>query len=211
MTRNNTTMAKQDRIVPEQHVGNKLDTTHEVSATSREHALAVFDTAVQRLFDVNHWDKICGPLSAVFTLTNERGEDIEAPPRPGFHFKIDVPGPGPSAGDGFDWVQIEAVDDQRNPSSEEESITIRVRPSESPLNNEPSTAHFFDPAATSSFQVKRMGNIVRAEVHGRNELPNVQADRPADKVRNAMVGGGAIAGMSAPQWKGLVTGLLSEK
>jgi hypothetical protein len=52
---------------------------------------------------------------------------------------------------------------------------------------------------------------VTAEVHGRNEVPNTETDKTVDKVRNAVVGLGAITAFSAPQWKSLVKGLLDVK
>jgi hypothetical protein len=201
-------MAKEKDLIPEQRVGNKLDTSHEYVATNSSDAGRVFSTAADRLLNVNNWAKLCGPLSANFSLMDERGENVQRSAKTGDYFRIDVPGPGPSSGDGFDWVKVEALEDKRNPDSSEESVTIRVRPSPSPENTERDTAHFFSEDATSSFRVIRRGNVVRAEVHGRNEVPNTDVERNADKVRNALVGSGAIAGISKPQWASLVKGLL---
>jgi hypothetical protein len=198
-----------DQMVPHSHEGSSLDTDFEVRATDESEAKKLFALAAHRLLDVNSWDKICGPMSAVFKLTDRNGVGIDGLAKPGDHFQIDVPGPGPAAGDGFDWVKIEAMDDQRNPSAPEESVTLRVRPSPSPRNESSDTAHFFSNAATSSFRIVRQGSVVRAEVHGRNETPNTEADNPIDKVRNALVGTGARAGLSKPQWNSLVKGLLS--
>jgi hypothetical protein len=199
-----------DKIIPDQRIGNKLDTEHEHLAASPDEAKDIFSKAVERLLNVNIWEKICGPLSAKFTLTDAHGSPVHRSLQPGDHFRIDIPGPGPGAGDGFDWVQVEALDDARDPSGEDESVTVRVRPASSPNNNAQDTAHFFRDDATSSFRVTRAGNLVRAEVHGRNEVPNTKAELTKDKVRNAMVGTGAVAGASRPQWKSLVKGLLGK-
>jgi hypothetical protein len=201
-------MADQRDIVPPQRVGNKLDTFHECTAASDEEARNIFTMAATRMLDVNSWEKICGPISAKFRLTDEEGKSLQRPAKPGDFFCIDVPGPGPSAGDGFDWVKVEALDDRRGDSSAEESITMRVRPAPSPENNDRDTAHFFTDDATSSFRVARHGRTVRAEVHGRNERPNTEVHNAADKLRNAVVGTGAVAGISKPQWNSLVKGLL---
>lgn len=194
--------------VPEQYKGKKLDVDNEVRLSSMEEAQQVFHVAAGRLLDVNEWAEICGPASADFALTDERGNPVHRDPVPGDFFRIDVPGPGPASGDGYDWVRIEYLEDLRNPGASEESITMRVRPAPSPQNPSHDTAHFFSPEATSSFRVIRNGNVVRAEVHGRNEVPNTTVDTNADKIRNAVVGTGAIAGLSTPQWKSLVNGLL---
>jgi hypothetical protein len=198
-------------IIPPQNEGSRLDTDHEVKAANEMEAKQLFNLAASRLLDVNCWDELCGPASAVFRLTDDQGNEITGPAKTGNYFKIDVPGPGPTAGEGYDWVKIEAMDDQRNPASNEESVTMRVRPASSPRNSNPDIAHFFSNEATSSFRVMRHSNVVRAEVHGRNETPNTEAKTPVDKVRNAVVGTGARVGMSTPQWKSLVKGLLSSE
>jgi hypothetical protein len=64
--------------------------------------------------------------------------------------------------------------------------------------------------ATSTFQVKRIGNCVSAEEHGRNEVPNLETGHLLDNIRNAIVSAGAKIGFSYPQWKSLVSGLLSK-
>jgi hypothetical protein len=197
-----------DNMIPGQRVGSKLDTSHEFKAGTEQEAKAVFQMAADRLLNVNIWEKICGSMSAKFILTDKDGNQVDRSVKPGDHVKIDVPGPGPAAGNGYDWVEVEAMEDNRDPSGPEESLTVRVRPSPSPENNKSDTAHFFKDDATSSFRVRRQGNVVTAEVHGRNEVPNTQVEATPDKIRNAVVGSGAVAGMSKPQWKSLVNGLL---
>jgi hypothetical protein len=199
---------KEKDIIPNQRIGNQLDVSHRVEGKTPEEARMIFDAAVARLLDVNNWERICGPLSAKFTLTNDEGTDVSDKVVPGYYFRIDIPGPGPSAGEGFDWVKVEELEDRRNPADADETVTIRVRPSASPRTDEKDTAHFFDASASSTFRVKREGRTVTAEVHGRNEVPNTHVDRPTDKVRNAVVGAGAVAGVAKPQWASLVKGLL---
>jgi hypothetical protein len=199
---------EKDNLIPSQRVGSRLDTSHEFKAETEHEAKMVFRMAADRLLNVNVWEKICGSMSAKFFLTDKSGNLVNRAAKAGDHFKIDIPGPGPSAGDGYDWVEVEAMDDHRNPSGPEESLTIRVRPSPSPANETTDTAHFFKDDATSSFRVRRVGRRVIAEVHGRNEVPNTNVKATPDKIRNAVVGSGAVAGMSKPQWKNLVAGLL---
>ena len=127
-------------LIPRQNKGSKLDTAHEIKAGNDREAKRLFALAASRLLDVNCWDKLCGPASAVFHLTDDHGKEIAGPAKIGDHFKIDVPGPGPAAGEGYDWVKIEAMDDQRDPDSSDESLTIRVRPATSPENANPDTA-----------------------------------------------------------------------
>jgi len=79
------------------------------------------------MFNVNQWDKICGKLSAVFNLTDEKGNGIEGAPKFGNYFKIDIPDPGTASGDGYDWVRVEGVDENQDKNEDTESISIRVR------------------------------------------------------------------------------------
>jgi hypothetical protein len=197
---------KTQKMVPAQHTGQKVDEEEAIRCASEEEADRLFKLGVNRLLDVNNWDKICGPMSAKFSLVDGTGSVVQRRPEQGDYFRIDVPGPGPKAGEGYDWVQVERVEERSEADSK--LVAIRVRPAASPLNDDQDIAHFFSDAATSTFTIQRMGNTVIAAVRGRNEEPNTHTSTTVDKVRNAVVGGGASAGLSKPQWKSLVRGLL---
>jgi hypothetical protein len=49
---------------------------------------------------------------------------------------------------------------------------------------------------------------VTAHYFGRNEEPNTEGLGLTDKIRNVVVAGGALAGMSELQWTALLKGLL---
>jgi hypothetical protein len=198
-------------IVPGQREGAQTNATETVAAASEQQAKELFIKAKQRLLDINSWHTFAGAGSATFRLTDEKGDGVSRPPQKGDLICIDIPGPGPAAGDGDDWVEIEAIDDSSDPSSTTESIAIRVRPAPNPATASNDTAHFYTSAATSSFVVQREGNKVFAAEHGRNEVPNTsEAGKVIDKARNTAVALGAMAGMSEIQWKALVKGLLAE-
>jgi hypothetical protein len=55
----------------------------------------------------------------------------------------------------------------------------------------------------------RKGNTIRASYHGRNEKPNLDNPALGDKIRNAVVAIGAMAGISELQWKAFLKGLLA--
>jgi hypothetical protein len=197
-----------ERLIPDQQAGAKTDSEHSVESKSLEEAKKYFQLAKQRLQDVNRWHEMAGSLTANFRLIDENGREVDRPAKTGDYFKISIPAPGPGAGDGYDWVRIELMDDQAGATEQHEAFGIRVRPAESPQNAEHAVAHFFKQDATSTFIVERNGTTVKAAVHGRNELPNTSADKPLDKARNAMVALGAMLGLSNPQWKSLVKGIL---
>lgn len=195
-------------IIPEGETGSDSDTKHEVVKHDEQSARSFYERVKQRLLNVNRWHELSGKGSAVFQLTDEQGIEANRPAKLGDHFRIDIPGPGTITGSGDDWVQIEAI--QHSVEDDGEVLAIRVRPSADPRKKTEDVAHFFTDEASSTFSVSRTGNRISAEVHGRNEKPNLKAGHPIDKIRNALVGTGAMLGLNKPQWKSLVKGLLDE-
>ena len=198
--------------VPEKEEGSQKDIEAKETTATAEEAKQLFKAAKNRLLNVNHWDKICGKASAVFKLTDERGNEIDGEPKVGDHFKIDIPAPASKSGKGFDWVRVEAIEVDENKSEDKELFLIRVRPSDNPLTDSKDVAHFFSDKSTSNFLILREKNVVTAAVLGRNEITNTDATTSLlDKLRNAVVGTGAVGGLSYPQWKGLVHGVLGKE
>ena len=196
-------------IIPEQQSGVKTNTETSTKMSSRDEAKTFYEKVKHRLLQVNSWHHWAGSLSANFQLTNKEGQEVDRPAEKDDHFKIDIPGPGPETGDGFDWVQVEAIEETEK--DEEQSIAIRVRPATNPNNDKKDVAHFFSDEATSCFMIKREGNTVTAAVYGRNEKPNTDTETTGDKARNAAVATGAIAAFSKLQWKSLVNGLVKKE
>lgn len=197
--------------IPEQREGEQTDVIHFVDCDDREKAHNLFMLAKSRLKDVSHWHEFAGPGSSKFSITDTRGEDAYKIAEKGDHIYIDLPAPGPRAGDGLEWVRIESIDEQGDANSESEYIAITVRPVSNPRHPEDgTTAHFFSRAATSTFIVERYLNHVSAAVHGRNETPNNQDAGFYDNIRNTIIALTARSGLSGPQWKKLVMGLLND-
>ena len=193
--------------VPEQQNGTEMNAVERVELASIADAIDFFKIVKERLLDVNQWTKIAGTKMSNFYLTDSSGHQVSRSAINGDHIKIDIPGPGTTTGKGYDWVRIEQIITEELDDAEVLSVT--VRPSANPLNDKEGTAHFLTEEATSTFQVKRIGNIVSAEEHGRNEMPNTRTDKALDNIRNVFVGWGAKIGLSYPQWKALVKGLLT--
>jgi hypothetical protein len=194
--------------IPPQEEGKQSDIIETIKASNNEEAKLLFLQARKRLFDIARWSDISAGISASFVLTDKYGKPKQGSPAKGDHFRIDIPGPGSSAGEGYDWVRVEMVDDTRAPEANTEWATIEVRPSEDPAKQE-GVAHFLQEQATSSFVVKREGNLITAGVHGRNEKPNTETRNLSDKIRNTVIGGLAVAGIATIQWQKLVKGLLN--
>jgi len=199
---------RNSQAIPEREEGKQVDITENIKAPGSDEAKLLFVQARNRLFDIANWSNISEGISASFILTDECGKPKQAIPAPGDYFRIDIPGPGSSAGGGYDWVRVEMVEDHSAPGSNSEWVLIKVRPSEDPAKQE-GVAHFLREQATSSFVVKREGNLITAGVHGRNEKPNTETNNLSDTIRNAVISTLAVAGMATIQWQKLVKGLLS--
>lgn len=193
-----------EEVIPEHNEGIQTNTESSVELPSEEEAKDFFTTVKERLLAINEWHQYAGSATADFQLTDEKGTTVERQPQKGDHFKIKIPGPGTVTGEGNDWVQIEAIEEEEN------CIGLRVRPATNPTNEQTEVAHFFDEDATSSFLVKREGKKVTAGVYGRNEKPNTDTETVVDKVRNTAIAAGAISGFSKLQWKSLVNGLVKK-
>jgi hypothetical protein len=197
-----------EEVIPKQEFGNESNTEETVEFDNENDSQNFYNIAKERLLNVNNWHQYAGTLSSDFQLTDSAGNEVKRKVQKGDHFKINIPAPGPVTGDGYDWVKVDTVEEVND--GNEQMAAIKVHPATNPTNNNKAVAHFFTDDASSSFIVKRENRKVTAGVYGRNEKPNMQADKLVDKARNAAVGTGAITGFSKLQWKQLVTGLLKK-
>lgn len=195
--------------VPEQEIGASTDTDYSVICNLVEEAKQLYQKARQRLLAINEWKDYAGIGSAVFTLTDNKGNSVNRIPQKGDYFMIDIPGPGNSTGHGYDWVEVEALDDMTKPEQDVENIAMCVRPAADPRDKNSDISHFFRDEATSTFMIAREGKKLTASVHGRNEIANTVVHGVLDKARNALVALSAQAGGSRLQWSLLVHGLLA--
>lgn len=200
---------KHNSIVPAQKEGTSSDTDASTSFDNAAKAKEFYSVVKQRLLDVNNWQHWAGAATARFQLTDAQGNDVSRAVQEGDYFKIDIPGPGPVAGEGYDWVQVETI--KETATGDSEQIAMKVHPASNPKNERKDVAHFFSEQASSNFIVKREGNTVTAAVHGRNEKPNTKAETLVDKARNTAVATGAVAAFSKLQWKSLVNGLVKKE
>jgi|SRR5690606_35888240 len=196
--------------VPPQYEGKQVDLESSTTLGDDARAKSFFSEAKRRLLDINRWHETAELPVAAFVLTDAQGgEAVKSRPAEGDKVRIDIPGPGTSAGDGYDWVIVENITESKSPTGEICSITLR--PTSNPLKLEQDTAHFFNDGASSTLVVERRGNDVIARYYGRNEVVNTEVDSAVDKVRNAMVGAGAKLGFSYPQWKSLIEGIVKQQ
>ena len=203
-------MENTNSLTSEQQVGVQKNASETVEFDNWEAAQQFFQVARKRLLDVNNWQNITDGLSSTFIVRDALGQSVgHRFPEVGDYFQIDMPGPGNVAGDGHNWVVVEAVEDRSDAGGDRTSI--RVRPAASPLNDQPDVAHFLDAAATSTFTVCRVGKSVTAEVHSRNEMSNTKTESLLDKVRNVVAAVGAWLGFADVQWKNLAKALVDQE
>ena len=199
---------KISHIVPPQQSGKAIDAESSVELKNEREAKEFFATVRERLKNVNQWKSYAGNISANFQLVDQYGVEVQRKIEKGDYLKIDIPGPGTKSGDGYDWVRIEEVISTSAPDLE--SFGFRVRPADNPQNIESETVHFYSRESTSSFIVERNRNNITASIHDRNTKPNKEANRPSDKIRDAVVGTAGAITFSKIQWKNLTDGLVSK-
>lgn len=192
--------------IPDQVKGGFSDTVSQRQHQSVESASLHYQQVKNRFLAINSWELRAGKLMGEFSLCDEQGAMKATVPKVNDFIRIKVPGWHNRRGNSYDWVKIEKVEEET--SEHQEMMYIRARPSHHPKDPEQLTAHFFTAESTSNFLIKRIENEVFAEVHGRNEIPNVPHLTFWEKLRNGIVGFFAIIGGSKVQWKSLTDGLL---
>lgn len=195
----------QSGIIPDHKTGRPIDTVRTIELANAEEAQAFFNVAKKRLLGVNSWNELIGPSGAVFQIVDKEGNEVSRPVTEGDFFRINIPGPGTVAGEGYDWVRVEEVKAVSDAAME--SVGIRVRPASNPRNDDDHIAHFYSEESTSNFTVTRENNKITAGIYDRNTKPNQDANL-LDKARDLVVGLGAVAGFSKFHWDKLAEGLL---
>ena len=201
---------EEKKIVPGHEHGVDTDTESSVTFEKEEDAKKHFGVARERLLNVSQWREISKAGPSDFQIVDNAGNEVTRPVKEGDYFKIDIQAPGSDSGDGYDWVHIVQILDEKAPERGFELTAMKVKPSKNPLKKDENTSHFFDDQASSTFVVKREGLKITAVVHGRNESPNTETENLADKIRNAVIALGAMLGFSKAQWKSLVEGIVEK-
>ena len=195
-------------LIPLNTKGKPSDLEFPVTLATRAEAIDTYRRACKRLLNPPIWHELAGWATANFSLVEQNGQEIPRLIRLGDYIRIDIPGPGPASGDGYDWVKVVMLEDHSEPEAEDEWVGMKVQPSTGP-GKAGDPAHFFDVHASSTFIIERNGNTVTAFYHGRNEVPNTATEKISDNIRNAIVAAGAIIGLSEAQWSALSRGFLS--
>lgn len=199
-------MQQDNNNIPEQHTGASVDVVCSKSYATPHEAQKAFYALKERFLQVNSWEQYAGEGSADFKVYSSDRLPVIRSVQQGDYFRINIPGPANPSGEGDDWVQVQKITEDESDS--EACISITVKPVPCPLNDDKDVAHFFTNEATSTFIVRRNGNELSAEVHGRNEKPNIKGVDIKDTLRNTLVATGSVFGFSKIQWKKLTDGLM---
>ncbi len=194
-------------VLPKQYTGKEIIAESKCTCTTNKEAQHLFEQSKIKLLDVDHWKDLLGSISADFCVMDSDGIPTGKLVKKGNLLRIDIPGPGSSSGDGYDWVLVEALVGFEE--EEIQSIAFRVRPTYNPNGATDNIAHFYDQEATSTFIVTRKGNTVYSTIVDRNIKPNTKTNSIVDTLRNMPVAIGAIGLLSKLQWKSLAEGLLA--
>jgi hypothetical protein len=193
-------------LIPENTKGKEITAIAYANFDKVDAAISYYRIVKERLLFIEHWQNLAGGISARFQLTDAKGTEVHRRAEKGDHIRIDIPGPGSKAGEGYDWVRIEEIKEIN--SGEVDSIGIIVRPAPNPNTDNSNIAHFYAGQSTSTFVVTREHSKLTASVYDRNIESNEESKELLDKVRNAVVGLGAKQGFSKLQWQALAEGLL---
>lgn len=186
----------------------QIHVSYYTGATDLKEARYLFQVASRRLLDPSKWYYYAGSSGAIFQLFDPKGNKSAEAAKRGDYIRVDIPGPGSSEGNGYDWVEIIDMEEQTEEAKEKELKAMVVHPCANPFEEQTTTAHFFTAEASSSFFIERRGLRVYASYLGRNEKLNNATGDLKENIRNTIVGLGAKAGFSKFQWTALMKGLL---
>src|SRR5690606_9229588 len=194
---------------PHSSNGEKIKSYHELSLSSTQIANQQFKQLRLRLFNINEWKNFFGNPSPEFVLMDQNVSVKTELPEKGDFIRIDLPGPGTVAGEGYDWVIIEEVYELENEAEEFNEVHLKVRPAPNPEKPENETAHFYTENSSSEFCVGRKKNMLYGWVKATGEEPNIEeAKGLVDKLRNIVVGFSAKSGLSELQWEQFMNSML---
>ncbi|CAN5441813.1 hypothetical protein BH10BAC2_BH10BAC2_36240 [soil metagenome] len=201
---------KNGELIPDNETGEAVDLESSKTENTVEEAITTFKRACNRILNPAVWHKLAGIASASFQIAPDKNDKTERLLILQDYVMIDIPGPGPSAGDGYDWVQVKEISENADPQSDE-NFGITLGAAANPNKPAEGAAHFFEQTATSTFIIKRNGTTITASYHGRNEKPNTKEVNFPDKIRNGLIATGALAGLSEIQWTALIKGFLEKE
>ena len=138
------------------------------------------------------WHGLAGGLSASFSLESSVGNDAGRLAQINDYLQIDIPGPGPVAGNGYDWVKVENIAEHADPDAEESmSITLKSDPDRRQPGK--GVAHFLRKGPAPLLLLQGKGIRLSPPIMAVRNCRMIKAHRFPDKVRNTIVATGPLA------------------
>lgn len=194
--------------IPVQKMGHQTDIIEHICLQDERDAEELYNVAKLRLLNMWNWSNIADGPSSEFELTDKYGDPVNRPAQRGDKLKINLPGSKFLAGNHSDWVVVMSIIEEFDPFENTALTAIKVRPTTDPKSNKKEIAHFFDPHASITFLVRRIGHVVSAEIHGRNEVTNAKAESLLEVARHYLLAIRAKLGLSKSEWAHLSKGFL---
>ncbi|RYG04356.1 MAG: hypothetical protein EOO02_06310 [Chitinophagaceae bacterium] len=194
-----------DELVPESSKGKEVTLTESIREGDTQLAEQKFRRAVEILLRPGKWNDVAG--GARFSISHN--PDQESIVKENDFIRINIPGPGPANGEGYDWVMVEKIIDQTN-DEQFPAVGLLLKASPDPDTDDKAPAHFFGEGASSTIIIFRESDTITAKYFGRNEAPNVHTDSVITNIRNTVVAAGAMFGLSELQWSSLLKGLIKK-
>jgi len=200
-------MYLENENIPLQVKGSQTDMIQHIRLDSESDAEELYNTAKLRLLNMWNWSKIADGPSSEFELTDSTGHPVYRPAQCGDKFKIDLTAAGIIAGFN-DWVEIVSIEDEFDPFENIAVTAITVKATNDPTKYNDQSPHFFTNDATNTFLVRRIGQVVSVEIHGRNEIVKSIGMRILHRTRHYVGKIAAHLGFPMSEWKRLAKGLL---
>jgi hypothetical protein len=184
----------------QQRAADVLNVESSIVALSHEHASELFSKATHRLLNIRKWHTLPCSLLTELKLTDHNGFQVDRQVHENDYFIVNN-----SNGDG-EWIKVERVFFQCDPSGRREVLTLRARPSCNPqVGGEEQMRQ------SNTFKVTRQGVNITVSVYGKNEedghsKAHSEFERDAERPDVTV---GAIPGVARVHWRSLVNGILS--
>jgi hypothetical protein len=195
----------ENEILRLKHPGD-TSTSEYIRTATRHGALRLFERAKTKLMDVNNWDRLCGNDSAIFKLTDERGNLLEtASPGIGDLVRIELPHSTDERPQ-YNWLRVEEFESGRDLLKDEDIFEFKLKQLPEPLAKENAKTNSHEPTKRLVFLLRRVASrVILIEAGGSSIL---QAATETFKWKNLVNIFSTLFGMPDRQWKRLIKGVL---
>ena len=194
-------------VLPSQFKGSSHDIVSMHCANTLKKARNNYEILKHRLQAVNKWHTFSEKIRAEFFLVNPNTFLETTSFSTGNLVKIDIPGPPSPSGKGYDWTEITEIQEDENDDNYQ-FYAFTLRPCANPETKSDTISHFYNAEATNTFVIRRLGNCIYIEAHGRNQTENTSDVPLLDQVRNKAIAVGSKLGLGSLNWLGFTSALL---